>query len=97
MPDRTAFVERAATREIIQLLKIPYICEVFSFSFQYLEPDRICVSVLRGHGGDREADDSAVASSIHSPLKHEVCQLTFIIPWPPAVAESPLVICLPNN
>lgn len=92
MPDRTAFVERAATREIIPLLKIPHVRVFFFFSFQRsfrsLEPDGIYVAVLRGPGGDREVDDSAVVRSIHFPLKHEVCQLTFIIPQPPAATES---------
>lgn len=54
-----------------------------------MEPGGIYVAALRRPGGDREADDYAVVSSIHFPLKHEVCQLTFIIPWPPAATASP--------
>lgn len=87
MPDRMAFGELAATREIIQLLKIPHKPDLFIY-FSLSVSDGIYVAVLRGHGCDRVADDSALVCSIHFALKHEVCQLTFIIPWPPAEAES---------
>lgn len=87
MPDRTAFVEQAATKEIIRLVKIPYhgglSLRLRSFGFsrfwtrENLCGDKRCCAA--GYGGHRGANDFSVA--LHSfPLKQEVCQRAFIIP-----------------
>lgn len=91
MPDRTPFVERAATREIIRLLKIPHV-RVFFFSFfskgafGFWDQTEF-MSLCSGDTAVTERRTIPLWRYIHFPLKHEVCQLTFIIPCPPAATE----------
>lgn len=60
-------------------------------------PDGIYVAVLRGHGGDRAADDSSVAlHSFSSKARGVSADLHHSLPAGRDRAGRPS-ICLPNN